>query len=119
MYVVSVPNRDSPPAILLRESYREDGKVKNRTIANLTAWPAARIEALRLALRVGAKGRPRRVGPVVGPALEDAFEIVRSRPHGHVAAVLGALRQLGLHRILSSKPSRSRDLSIAMIVQRI
>lgn len=119
MYIVAVPNRDSPPAILLRESYREDGKVKNRTLANLSDWPAARIEAVRQALRVGAKGRARNERLVAGPALEDAFEIVRSRPHGHVAAVLGVLRQLGLHRVLSSKPSRSRDLVVAMIVQRI
>jgi hypothetical protein len=119
MYVVAVPNRDSPPAILLRESYREDGKVKNRTLANISSWSPERIEALRQALRVGAKGSARRALPLVGPALSDSFEVVRSRPHGHVAAVLGTLHKLGLHRVLSTKPSRHRDLCVAMIVQRV
>jgi hypothetical protein len=118
MYVATVPNRNSPPAILLRESYREGGKVKNRTLANLTDWPPARIEALRAALRVSAKGGGVRVDGEL-QNLEEAFEIVRSRPHGHVAATLGTLRKLGLHRIVSSKPSRSRDVCVAMIVQRI
>src|SRR5437773_8630737 len=80
MYVVKVPNRGSPPAILLRESYREDGKVKNRTLANLSSWPEAKVDALTRVL----KGQP-------PPAadLDGAFEITRSLPHGHVAAVLG------------------------------
>ena len=85
MYITRVPNRNSPPAVLLRESYREGGKVKNRTLANLSSWPEAKVEALSRAL----KGLP--------PAgLEGAFEITRSLPHGHVAAVLGTLRSLGL-----------------------
>ena len=89
MYVVKVPNRGSPPAILLRESYREAGKVKNRTLANLSAWPEAKVDALSRVL----KGQP-------PPAadLDGAFEITRSLPHGHVAAVLGTARQLGLGR---------------------
>src|SRR5215468_10616647 len=80
MYVARVPNRGSPPAILLRESYREAGKVKNRTLANLSAWPEAKVDALTRVL----KGQP-------PPAadLDGAFEITRSLPHGHVAAVLG------------------------------
>lgn len=120
MYVVAIPNRTSPPAILLRESYREGGKVKNRTLANLTGWPEARIEALREALRVGTKAHRRGTKlPSGHHDLQDAFEIVRSRPHGHVLATLGTLRKLGLHRMLSSKPGRSRDLAVAMIVQRI
>ena len=78
MYVVRMPNRGSPPAILLRESYREAGKVKNRTLANLSSWPEAKVEALARVL----KGQP----PAAG--LDGAFEITRSLPHGHVAAVL-------------------------------
>src|SRR6476646_10323896 len=86
MYVARVPNRGSPPAILLRESYREGGKVKNRTLANLSRWPEHKVDALSRAL----KGLP--------PArdLSEAFEITRSLPHGHVAAVLGTAQRLGL-----------------------
>jgi transposase len=107
--VVAVPNRSSPPAILLRESYREGGKVRNRTLANLSAWPAEKVEALRQVLR----------GASVGPPLEDSFDIERSRPHGHVAAVLGTLRRLKLDEMIGSKPSRNRELCVAMIVARI
>jgi len=110
MYVVSIPNRDSPPAILLRESYREAGKVRNRTLANLTSWPREKVEALRQVLRGGG---------VATAALEDSFEIERSRPHGHVAATLGSLRRLRLDKIIGSKPSRQRELCIAMTVARI
>ncbi|HUK69136.1 MAG TPA: IS1634 family transposase [Streptosporangiaceae bacterium] len=110
MYVVRVPNRGSPPAILLRESYREDGKVKNRTLANLSAWPEAKVEAL---IRV-LKGQP-------PPAadLDGAFEITRSLPHGHVAAVLGTARQLGLDELIDPVPSRQRDLVTAMAVAQV
>jgi hypothetical protein len=110
MYVVRVPNRGSPPAILLRESYREAGKVKNRTLANLSAWPEARVEALSRVL----KGQP-------PPAadLDGAFEITRSLPHGHVAAVLGTARQLGLEELIDPVPSRSRDLVVAMAVAQV
>jgi hypothetical protein len=111
MYVVSIPNRGSPPAILLRESYREGGKVRNRTLANLTAWPREKVEALRQVLRGG--------GGSAGAALEESFEIERSRPHGHVAATLGTLRHLKLDAIIGSKRSRQRDLCVAMIVARI
>ena len=110
MYVVSVPNRGSPPAVLLRESYREAGKVKNRTLANLSDWSAERIEALRQVLRGKA---------AVGPRLEDAFEIVRTRPHGHVAAVLGVLRECGLERLLAPKAGPMRELCMALLVERI
>jgi hypothetical protein len=109
MYVATIPNRNSPPAILLRESYREDGKVKNRTLTNLSDWPAAKIEALRAVLR----------GATSFVDLKDAFEILRAQPHGHVAAVLGTLQQLGLHTLIAPKRSRERDLSVAMIVSRI
>ncbi len=110
MYVVSIPNRNSPPAVLLRESYREDGKVKNRTLTNLSGWPADRVEALRQVL----KGRTS-----IGPKLEDAFEIIRSRPHGHIAAVLGIIRQSGLDRLLARKVQPERELVLAMVVDRI
>jgi hypothetical protein len=110
MYVVRVPNRGSPPAILLRESYREDGKVKNRTLANLSSWPEAKVEALARVL----KGQP-------PPAadLDGAFEITRSLPHGHVAAVLGMARALGLEELIDPAPSRHRDLVVAMAVAQV
>ena len=108
MYITRVPNRDSPPAVLLRESYREGGKVKNRTLANLSSWPEAKVEALARAL----KGLP--------PAgLEGTFEIARSLPHGHVAAVLGTARQLGLEELIDPAPSRQRDLVVAMVVAQV
>jgi hypothetical protein len=109
MYVAKVPNRGSPPAILLRESYREDGKVKNRTLANLSRWPEAKVEALAAVL----KGLPPKV------SLEDRFEILRSLPHGHVAAVLGVLRNLGLEELIDLARSRPRDLVVAMIVAQV
>ena len=110
MYVVRVPNRGSPPAILLRESYREAGKVKNRTLANLSSWPEAKVEALARVL----KGQP---PPPVG--LDGAFEITRSLPHGHVAAVLGTARLLGLEELIDPVPSRHRDLVVAMAVAQV
>lgn len=110
MYVASVPNRNSPPAILLRQSYRLNGKVKNRTLANLSHWPAAQIDALRRVLQGNT---------AVGAPLPDSFDIVRSLPHGHVTAVLGSLRQLGLDSFLDPQPSRQRDLVVAMITARI
>jgi transposase len=110
MYVAVVPNRNSPPAILLRESFREQGKVHNRTIANLSHWPPGQIEALRQVLKgsYGSEG--------VTPA---CFEITRSRPHGHVAAVLGTVRRLGLEAVLDGEPSRERNCVVAMIAARI
>ncbi len=109
MYVVKVPNRGSPPATLLRESYRQDGKVKNRTLANLSAWPEAKVDALTRVL----KGQP--------PAadLDGALEIARSLPHGHVAAVLGTARALGLEELIDPEPSRQRDLVTAMAVAQV
>jgi hypothetical protein len=104
MYITRVPNRGSPPAVLLRESYREHGKVKNRTLANLSSWPEAKVETLARAL----KGLP--------PAgLEDMIEVTRSLPHGHVAAVLGTIRELGLEELIGPAPSRQRDLVTAMV----
>src|SRR6476646_6502550 len=110
MYVVKVPNRGSPPAVLLRESYREDGKVKNRTLANLSSWPEAKVDALARVL----KGQP---PPAAG--LDGAFEITRSLPHGHVAAVLGTARRLGLEELIDPVPSGQRDLVTAMAVAQV
>jgi hypothetical protein len=110
MYVVKVPNRGSPPAILLRESYREDGKVKNRTLANLSSWPGAKVDALTRVL----KGQP-----PPAAALDEAFEITRSLPHGHVAAVLGTARRLGLEELIDPMPSRHRDLVVAMAAAQV
>jgi len=110
MYVVKVPNRGSPPAILLRESYREAGKVKNRTLANLSSWPEAKVDALARVL----KGQP---APAAG--LDGAFEITRSLPHGHVAAVLGTARRLGLDELIDPVPSRQRDLVTAMAAAQV
>ncbi len=109
MYVVRVPNRGSRPAVLLRESYRQDGKVRNRTLANLSAWPEAKVDALTAVL----KGQQ----PAAG--LEGPFEITRSLPHGHVAAVLGTLRQLGLEELIDPAWSRQRDLVTAMAVAQV
>jgi hypothetical protein len=109
MYIESVPNRNSPPAILLRESYRQDGKVRKRTLCNLSDWPTAQIEGLRGVLR----------GGTVIPADRDALTVTRSLPHGHVAAALGTLRRIGLDRILGPAGNRCRDLVVALIVGRI
>ncbi len=109
MYVTSVPNRDSPPAVLLRESYREQGKVKTRTLANLSHWPEHKVQTLKRAL----KGLP--------PAIDlcEAFEITRSLPHGHVAAVLGSAQRVGMAELIDARPSRNRDLVTAMLVAQV
>ena len=104
MYIDIVPNRNSPPAVLLRESIREGKKIRKRTLANLSKWPPEQVEALRRVLRGELLVRP-----------EDAFTIVRSLPHGHVAAVLGTLRRLELDRIIGSRRCRDRDLVVAMV----
>lgn len=108
MYVAVVPNRNSPPAILLRESFRENGKVRNRTIANLSHWSADKIEALRHVL----KGES-------APVAASSFDITRSRPHGHVAAVWSIIEQLQLPALLDPRDSRHRRAALAMIVARI
>jgi hypothetical protein len=108
MYVTRVPNRGSPPAILLRESYRDGGKVRTRTLANLSRWPEAKIEALRRVLK----------GETLAPA-PDQLTIERSLPHGHVAAVLGLGRQLGLDRLLPRRPGRLATLALALVVARV
>jgi len=109
MYIESVPNRNSPPAILLRESYRDAGKIKKRTIANLSDWPTEIVEGLRTLLKGGK----------VAPADQESIIARRALPHGHVAAVLGTLRNIGLDRMLGPPRNRCRDLVIAMIVARL
>jgi Transposase DDE domain len=112
MYVERIPNRNSPPAILLRESYRDGDKIRKRTLANLSDWQPAKIEALRCVLR----------GDAVAPAGRQALSMQRSLPHGHVAAALGALRKIGLERLLSQggrQPKQEVALCVAMIVARL
>jgi hypothetical protein len=109
MYIESVPNRNSPPAILLRESYRDGAKIKKRTIANLSDWPSELVEGLRTLLK----------GGTATPADQQSIIVRRTLPHGHVAAVLGTLRDIGLDRILGPAGSRCRDLVIAMMVARL
>ncbi len=108
MYIAEIPNRSSPPAYLLRESYREHGTVKNRTLANLSSLPVHQIRLIQKVLK----------NEKLVPA-DEAFEILRGYPHGHVAAVLGTLRKLGLERLLDPQPSRQRRLVEAMIVARV
>ena len=108
MYVTRVPNRGSPPAILLRESFRDGDKVKTRTLANLSRWPEAKIEALRRVLR----------GETLAAA-PDRLAIERSLPHGHVAAVLGMARKLGFDRLLPRRPDRLAKLALALVVARV
>jgi transposase len=110
MYIATIPNRDSPPAILLREGYREDGKVKTRTLANLSKLPAEGIAVLRQVL----KGKQM-------VSVDELFEIVEdgSRAHGHAEAVLTAMRRLGFSALINSRPSRQRDLVVAMVAARV
>jgi len=109
MYIEVVPNRNSKPCILLRESYRDNGKVCKRTLANLSKLPPDTLEAMRSLLR----------GATVLEDLSDSFEVTRSRPFGHVAAVLGTLRGIGLEAELAQERCEERDLVVAMIVARI
>src|SRR6266705_1070450 len=109
MYIETVPNRGSPPAILLRESYRVGGKVQKLTLLNLSDWPRNVVEGLRALLK----------GGTVLPSGGDGITIKRSLPHGHVAAVLGALRSIGLDQLLGPAGNRCRDLIVAMIVARL
>jgi transposase len=109
MYIEAVPNRNSPPAVLLRESYRQDGKICKRTLCNLSHWPTEHVEGLRGVLK----------GGTVIPAGRDAFTVIRSLPHGHVAAAVGIARKIGLEGILGPDGNRCRDLVLAMLISRI
>jgi len=108
MYIEIVPNRNSPPAVLLREGWREGKKICKRTLANLTGWSQARIDSLRRVLKDE---------PLLNA--QDAFVVERSLPHGHVQAVLEALKRIGLDTLIGAKRSRERDLVLAMIVERL
>ena len=108
MYITAIPNRGSPPAILLREGYREGGKVKTRTLANLSKLPPEALDAVRRVLK----------GETLVNA-SDAFEAIASLQHGHVQAVLDAMRRLGFERLIASRPSPQRDRVLAMVVARL
>ena len=108
MYVATIPNRGSKPTIIIREGYREDGKVKNRTIANITHWPKEQIEALRLVL----KGK--KVAEV-----DKLFKKLETRHHGHVLSVLTTVRRLGVDKLISSRRCRERELIVGALVARI
>jgi hypothetical protein len=109
MYIEAIPNRDSPPAILLRESYREDGKVKKRTLANLSCLAQEVIEGLKVLLR----------GGVAVPSAEEVFVVERSLPHGHVAAALTVARECGAEAWFAAAPEPLRPLLLAMLVARL
>jgi transposase len=108
MYIATVPNRNSPPAVLLREGWREGHKTRQRTLANLSDWPKEKIETFRRLLRDE---------PLVSP--HDRFATQKSLPHGHVQAVLEMIGKLELDRLISPQRCRERDLVVAMIVQRL
>jgi len=112
MYIESVPNRKSPPCILLRETYREDGKVKHRTLANLTHCDPEVLAGFKEVLNRKKNCKPM---PVDG----EIFQVTRSLPHGHVQAVLLAMEKLGIDKLLYSKPTRERRLAMLMIAARI
>ncbi len=111
MYIEKVPNRNSPPAVLLRESYREGEQVKKRTLANLSKLPDDIIDNLKLALKGATLS--------MNEGIPNHFEVIRSLPHGHVMAILETIKKLGLDKIISEKSSRIRNLVVAMIVARI
>jgi transposase len=108
MFIDSVPNRKSPPTILLRESFRKNGKSHKRTLANITTWPRHVIEGLEKLLH----------GKQLVSA-ESLFDVKQSLPCGHVEAVLGTMRKLGLETLLSSVPGRMRNIVMGMIAERL
>jgi transposase/ribosomal protein L35 len=108
VYIETVPNRNSPPAILLREGWREGKKTLKRTLANLSHWPAQKIETLRRLLRDETLVCP-----------QDLFTTQQTLPHGHVEALLTMIRKLGLDAVISAQRCRERDLVVGMIVQRL
>jgi hypothetical protein len=108
MHIDTIPNRNSKPAYLLRESFRDGKRVGKRTLANLSSLPLAQIEMIRRVLK----------GEKLGP-IEDGLEVIGSRHHGHVEAVRGATRRLGFDKLIDAKQSRERDLVVAMVTGRI
>jgi transposase len=108
MYIEKIPNRTSPPAILLRESWREGNKIRKRTIANLSEWDENLIAGLQKLLKGAAAVYP-----------GEIFTINKSLPHGHVEAILGIVKQIGLDIIIGAKPSRKRDLVVALIIHQL
>ena len=111
MYIERVPNRNSPPAVLLRESYREGDRIKKRTLANLSKLPDDVVDNMKMVLKGGKVS--------IEQAIPSNFEIIRSLPHGHVAAILSTISRLGLSKIISPQASRKKNLVIAMIIARI
>jgi hypothetical protein len=109
MFIDVVPNRSSPPAVLLREAWREGTRIRKRTLANLSSLSPAQVDALRRILR----------GETLVPVDDTGFEIIRTRPHGAVAAVVGMARQLGLEPLLATRPSRERAIALALICARV
>ncbi len=109
MYIEAIPNRNSPPAILLREAYREAGKVKKRTLANLSCLPSEVIEGLKILLK----------GGVAVPSAEEVFVVERSLPHGHVAAVLGSATACGAQAWFEPAPAPLRKALLALVVARV
>src|SRR5215813_7361564 len=108
MYIKSVPNRGSPPAVLLRESFRENGRVKKRTLANLSAWPTPLVDGFRTLLKGGVA------------VAAEAVRVRRAVPHGHAAAVLGTIRRTGLDRLLGQpRDKRLAPLAMALIASRV
>ena len=108
MYIEVVPNRNSRPALLLREAWREGKKIRKRTVANLTNWPTEKVEALRGLLK----------GEVLVTA-KERFAIERSLPHGHVEAIVGFARKLGLDGLVGSKRTRQRDVVLGLVAERL
>ena len=104
-----IPNRSSPPAIQLRQAWRDGPRIRRRTIANLSKMPPAMVDAIRAMLK----------GGVVFASIDEAVTIRRALPHGHVAATLGTLRALGMSRILDRKGGRMRDFATGAIVARL
>ena len=110
MYIEKVPNRNSPPCALIRESFREDGKVHKRTLANISHLPDETIEQIRILLKGGC----------VIKDFDNSFQIIRSLPYANIKAALSTLKQTGLDKIISSSPeSKNHKLVTAMIVSRI
>jgi hypothetical protein len=119
MFIDTIPNRKSPPAILLRESYREGGRVKKRTLANLTKLPSDLVAGISALVAGGRVSAPDAAG---NRTSEPGFDIIRSLSHGHVAAVRGMIRKLGLDRTLQGRSEverRVRDIVEGLIIQRI